>query len=88
MSEADVFGPSSLSPTASYAERQAYRQDVLNLPGPTDRWLTSNRQSPWVAFLHDYMLLPDIQSSHVVCIVQVIHKTVSNCYSKNYIDLN
>ena len=88
MSEANVFGPSSLSPTASYAERQAYCWDVLNLPGPIDRWLTSNCQSPWVAFLRDYMLLPDIQSLHVVCIVWVICKTVSNCYSKNYIDLN
>jgi hypothetical protein len=78
MSEADVFGPSILPPTASYAEMQAYRRDVLNLPGPIDRWLTSNRRSPWIAFLRDYMLLPDIQSSHVVCIIQVVRKTVSN----------
>lgn len=79
MSEGDaVFGPTTLSPTASYAEMQAYHRDVLKLPGPVDRWLTSNRRSPWVAFLSDYMLLPDIRSSHVVCYIQAVAQEVSN----------
>lgn len=79
MAEADtIFGPTTLSPTASYGEMQDYRRNVLNLPGPIDRWLTSNRRSPWVAFLRDYMLLPDIRSSHVVCFIQAVAEEVSN----------
>ena len=73
-----VFGPSTLPSTASYTEMQAYRRDILKLPGPIDRWLTSNRQSPWIAFQRDYMLLPDIQSSHVVCFIASVAKKVSN----------
>ena len=73
-----VFGPSTLPSTASYADMQAYRRDVLKLPGPINRWLTSNRWSPWIEFQRDYMLLPDIQSSHVVCFIKFVAKKVSN----------
>lgn len=80
MSQIDdtVFGPSTLALNASYAEILAYRRDVLKLPGPVDRWLTSNRRSPWIEFQRDYMLLPDIQSSHVVCFIEFTAKKVSN----------
>ena len=79
MSQIDttVFGP-SLAPTMSYTEMQAYRRDVLKLPGPVDRWLTSNRQSPWIMFQRDYMLLPKIQSSHIVCFIASVAMKVSN----------
>jgi hypothetical protein len=41
--EMAIFGPTtSLSPNVTYAERQAYRCDVLRLPGPVDRWLLTN----------------------------------------------
>ena len=72
-----ALSPSTPAPM-SYAEKQAYRRDVLKLPGPVDRWLTSNRRSPWIAFQRDYMLLPDIQSSHVVCFIASVAKKVSN----------
>ena len=72
-----ALSPSTPAPM-SYAEKQAYRHDVLKLPGPVDRWLTSNRRSPWIAFQRDYMLLADIQSSHVVCFIASVAKKVSN----------
>lgn len=31
-----------LSQDATGAERRAYRENVLHLPGPVDRWLTAN----------------------------------------------
>ena len=79
MSQIDTtaLSPSTPAPM-SYAEKQAYCRNVLKLPGPVDRWLTSNRRSPWIAFQHDYMLLPDIQSSHVVCFIASVAKKVSN----------
>ena len=84
MSEADVFGPLSLSPTALYAKMQAYQQDVLNLAGPINRWLTSSHWSPWIVFLCDYVFLPNILSLHMVCVVRVVCKTVSNHFSELY----
>ena len=53
---ASVFGP-PLSPSATEPERQAYRRDVLHLPGPVDRWLVTNIRSPRINFLQDYLLL-------------------------------
>lgn len=78
MSQIDttVFGSSPLALNATYAEMQAYRRDVLKLPGPVDKWLTSNRRSPWIAFQSEYMLLPDIQSSHVICFIEFVAHTV------------
>jgi hypothetical protein len=67
-----VFGP-PLSPSATEAERRAYRRDVLHLPGPVDRWLVSNIRSPRINFLHDYLLLipEDITDQYVICIVEI-----------------
>ena len=38
-----TFALESKGPGAmTYAERQTYRQEVLHLPGPVDRWLIAN----------------------------------------------
>jgi hypothetical protein len=66
----DVFGP-GLSPSATYAERQAYRRDVLHLPGAIDRWLLANIQLPRINFLQDYLMLVDINNQYVTCIVEI-----------------
>ena len=70
-----VFGP-PLSPGATYAERQAYRRDVLHLPGPVDRWLLTNIRSPRIDFLKDYLMLTDVQYQYVTCIVEIESTTV------------
>jgi hypothetical protein len=72
-----VFG-SSLSPDATYAERQAYRLHVLKLPGPIDRWLTVNSHSPRITCLQDYLLLTDINREYVDCFVECICVEVSS----------
>lgn len=78
-SRSDVFG-SSLSPDATYAERQAYRLDVLKLPGPIDRWLTVNSHCPRITCLQDYLLLTDINREYVDCFVESICvETAINC---------
>ncbi|KZP15449.1 hypothetical protein FIBSPDRAFT_958786 [Athelia psychrophila] len=65
------FDSTPTSPNASYAERQAYRV-ALGLPGPVDRWLTSNIRSNRVAFLKDYLMLIDVNGIDCVeCCVQV-----------------
>jgi hypothetical protein len=67
-----VSGPTpSLSPSATYAERQAYRRDVLHLPGPIDRWLLSNIRSPRINFLQDYLMLADVKNEYVICTVEI-----------------
>lgn len=82
--QADALGP-VLSPTATYAERQAYRRDVLNLPGPVDRWLTACTRSPHIAFLKDYLMIENVQRDYVTCLVEAVcvevrkHVIASNC---------
>jgi hypothetical protein len=71
------FGP-SLSPDATYAERQIYCRDVLMLPGPVDRWLIANSRSPNISFLQDYLLLTDIKKEYVVCFVEYV--CISVCH--------
>lgn len=71
-----VFGP-PLSPSATYAERQAYRRNVLHLPGPVDRWLLANIQSPCINFLQDYLMFADTKYQHVKCIVEIESEVVS-----------
>jgi len=70
-----VFGP-PLSPSATYAERQAYRRDVLHLPGPVDRWLLTNIRSPRIDFLKDYLMLADVKYQYVTCIAEIESTTV------------
>jgi len=75
--ETTIFGPTaSLSPNATYAERQAYRRDVLRLPGPVDRWLLANIRSPRINFLHDYLMFGDVKNECVICIVEIESETV------------
>jgi hypothetical protein len=66
----DVFGP-ALSPSATYAEQQAYRRDVLCLPGPVDCWLLANIRSPWINFLKDYLMLVNVNNQYVNCIMEI-----------------
>lgn len=61
-----------LAPDATYGERQDYRRDVLMLPGPIDRWLTTNIRTPHINFLKDYLLLPDLKTEYVTCIVELV----------------
>jgi len=74
---ASVFGP-PLSPSATEAERRAYRRDVLHLPGPVDHWLVTNIRSPRINFLQDYLLLipEDIADQYVTCIVEIESEVV------------
>jgi hypothetical protein len=71
-----VFGP-PLSPSATYAERQAYRRNVLRLPGPVDRWLLTNIRSPRINFLQDYLMFADAKYEYVTCIVEIESEVVS-----------
>lgn len=72
-----VFGP-SLAPDATFAERKAYREAV-GLPGPVDRWLTSNMRTTRIAFLKDYLMLNDVDGADCVkCFVQSVCLKVRN----------
>ena len=62
----------SLSPDATFAERQKYRRVILQLPGPVDRWLTTNSRSPRINFLQDYLMLGDIKTEYVDCTVECV----------------
>jgi len=59
-----------LSQDATYAERLAYRENVLKLPGPVDRWLTANSRSPRITFLQDYLMFTHVQTEYVTCLVE------------------
>lgn len=66
-----VFGP-SLAPNATFAECKAYRES-LGLPGPVDRWLTSNMRTTRIAFLRDYLMLIDADGADCVkCLVESV----------------
>jgi hypothetical protein len=56
-----------------------YRRDVLNLPGPVDRWLTSNSRDAWAhdVFLHGYLMMDDVHAEQVHCRIERIRNTVS-----------
>lgn len=77
LSTSVVFGP-YLTPDATYAERQAYRRDILKLPGPIDRWLIANSRSPHISFLRDYLLLADFKKESVDCCVESV--CISVCH--------
>lgn len=66
----DVIGP-ILSPTATYQDRQEYRRNVLNIPGPVDRWLTAHERAPYIGNLQDYLMI-DSRQDYVVCHVQAV----------------
>jgi hypothetical protein len=66
-----------LSQDATGAERRAYRENVLHLPGPVDRWLTANSRSPRIMFLRDYLMLTDVQTEYVTCRVKRVSPKVS-----------
>jgi hypothetical protein len=57
--------------------RKAYRQNVLNLPGPIDRWLITNARSPRISFLQDYLMIAPVASEYVTCVVNVVHRSVT-----------
>jgi len=66
-----------ISKDATYAERRAYREDVLKLPGPVDRWLTANSRCPRIGFLQNYLLLEEVQTEYVTCVVEREYVEVS-----------
>ena len=56
----------------SDALKQLYRQQILGLPSPVDRWLSTNsRTGGTLWFLKDYMYLIDLHCDHNVhCVIQ------------------
>lgn len=66
-----------LSPDATYAERRAYYEDVLKLPGPVDHWLTANARCPRIKMLQHYLMLADVEKEYVTCFVQREYVEVS-----------
>ena len=63
---------------ATYAERKMYRENVLKLPGPVDRWLTANSRMPRIMSLRDYLMLTEVQTEYVTCLVEREFVTVSS----------
>jgi hypothetical protein len=60
--------------------KQLYRSEVLGLPGPTDRWLTTNEHAGNISFLRNYLFLHDLTNiENVLCHIQrvVQHHAVS-----------
>jgi hypothetical protein len=66
-----------LPPNATYEQRKTYREKVLNLPGPVDRWLTANSRSPRINCLRDYLMLTEVTSEYVTCLVTREYEAVS-----------
>lgn len=62
---------------ATYAEHKAYCEGVLKLPGPVDRWLTANSRCPRIGFLQDYLMLEEVQTEYVTCVVEREYPEVS-----------
>jgi hypothetical protein len=67
-----------LQQDATYAERKMYRENVLKLPGPVDRWLTANSRMPRIMSLRDYLMLTEVQTEYVTCLVEREFVTVSS----------
>lgn len=61
----------------TYAEREVYRREVLNIPSPLDDWLQTNARMPRVAALKSYLLLSDVEAEYVTCRVEMEHYRVS-----------
>jgi hypothetical protein len=70
MSASAIIQP--LPQHATFAQCQEYRRVVLNLPGPVDRWLTTNSRSPRIDFLQDYLMLEDVRVEYVDCVVESV----------------
>jgi hypothetical protein len=81
-----VFGH-PLSQDATYQQRLAYRENVLKLPGPVDRWLTANSRSPRVKVLQDYLMLrtSEFETEHVTCVVEREYTEVSAPLHNHYL---
>jgi hypothetical protein len=56
----------------TFAQRQEYRRVVLKLPGPVDRWLTTNSRSPRIDFLKDYLMFEDVRVEYIDCVVESV----------------
>ena len=68
---------------ATYAERKMYRENILKLPGPVDRWLIANSRSPHVCALQDYLMLTEVQTEYVTCLVEREYVAVSAIINPN-----
>lgn len=60
----------------TFIEREAYRRDVLKIPGPVDRWLIANSRMPWMAFQRDYLMVGNLQTDYVTCTVDIVVEKV------------
>jgi hypothetical protein len=63
--------------TMTYTEQQMYRQEVLHLPGPVDRWLIANIRSPRINFLQNYLMFEE-GYGYVACSVEIESEEVSS----------
>ena len=83
-----VFGH-PLSQNATYQQRLAYRENILKLPGPVDRWLTANSRSPRVIVLQNYLMLPgriaEFETEYVTCVVEREYTEVSAPLHNHYL---
>lgn len=61
-----------LPANATDLQRSLYRRDILKLPGPIDRWLTTVSRATNVRFLETFLMMQDFDAEHVVCLVQVL----------------
>jgi hypothetical protein len=44
----------------------------LKLPGQVDRWLIATSRSPRIDFLQDYLMLGDVRTEYVDCVVKSV----------------
>lgn len=61
----------------TYAEREAYRRDVLKIPTPLDQWLLCNERTTRINHLIVYCMLGDVEAEYVTCRVDMEHEIVS-----------
>ena len=71
----------ALPPRPSHeAIKRMYRTEILGLPGPVDRWLSTNERAGNISFLGNYLYLHDLTNvENVMCRVQRQCDEVSYC---------
>jgi hypothetical protein len=68
----------SVIPFTCSLERKVYRKNVLDIPGPVDRWLAINSRNPVLSdsFLNDYLMIKTAPSDYVQCFVEMEYGAV------------
>lgn len=64
----------------NFIDREAYRRDILDLPGLVDCWLLANKCMPRMAFQRDYLMVGNVLTDYVTCTVDVTVIKVSLDY--------